>query len=472
MLKDKILVLDRQEAVRSLLAGSLASEDREVICTAPADDPMPEIVEQNPELLILDPVGLPRELPELLSDLKSALPTLSFIILSSINDVNYAVDAMRLGAFDFLPKPIPLPRLLASVELALQDKGLDRELSEKRRLFKISGDQDYYKSTSESMSKVYDDSLMVAMSKDTTTLITGESGTGKEIIGQLIHGLSPRHKHPFMELNCAAIPAELLESEIFGHEAGAFTDAKESKPGLFEMANKGSILLDEIGEMSMNLQVKLLRFLERKTFRRVGGTRDIEVDVRIISATNRDLKQMVKEKRFREDLFYRLNVVPIKIPALRDRREDILPLIGHFFKDFNPRFNKNFTRIGERARRQLMDYPWPGNIRELRNVVERVVLMEDGPELTFEQLQPLLSGSWEEVPETFARRLMRQLEEPIPDDGVDLVNVVQEVERSFIEKAFIQSGQNQSKAAEMLKLGRDKMRYRMKQLAIEKESQI
>jgi transcriptional regulator with PAS, ATPase and Fis domain len=309
--------------------------------------------------------------------------------------------------------------------------------------------------------------MLVAMSKDTTALITGESGTGKEVVAQLIHRLSPRHQHPFLEVNCAAIPAELLESELFGHEAGAFTDAKEAKRGLFEVADQGTLFLDEIGEMSQNLQAKLLRFLERQTFRHVGGTRDLTVDLRILSATNRDLREMVAARQFREDLFYRLNVVPLRIPPLRDRREDILPLIGHFLGEFNARFNKNFSRIDDAARRILMDYPWPGNIRELRNIVERVVLMEQGPELSAGQLRPLLSGSWEQIPETFPRRLARWLEEPIPEEGFDLEGVLKAVERSFIAKAYRQAGENQSRAAEMLGLGRDKLRYRMKQLDAE-----
>jgi two-component system, NtrC family, response regulator AtoC len=471
-LSDLILVLDDQEGVRQLLAQSLDGEDREIRCEAVPDDLRSYLSSVNPSLLIIDPAGLTESPGELLSGIREMGLDLPVILLSSVADVGLAVEAMRAGAHDFLGKPIPLPRLLDSVSEALFGSEAEQKLLERRRLFRIGDGQSFYKSTSEAMTQVYDDALMVAMSGDTTTLITGESGTGKEVIAQLIHELSPRHESAFLELNCAAIPAELLESELFGHEAGAFTDAKESKAGLFEVANQGTIFLDEIGEMSMNLQVKLLRFLERKTFRRVGGTKDIEVDVRIISATNRSLREMVAERSFREDLFYRLNVVPINLPPLRERREDILPLIAHFFGEFNSRFNKNFSRIDDEARRMLMDYPWPGNIRELRNVVERVLLMEQGPELASDQLRSHLSGDWEQVAETFARRLARMIEEPIPEEGVDLVELLRAVERKFIDKAYHQSAENQSKAAEMLKLGRDKLRYRMKQIGATIEDDV
>jgi len=459
-----ILVLDDQEAVRRLLAESLGGDERSVRCEALPADPLSRVRELDPALLILDPGPLASDLGALLGALRAERARLPVIVLSSRAEVSDAVAAMRGGAHDFLAKPLPLAALRQSVASALADFGEERELLEQRRRFRLGDALDFYKSTSAAMGKVYDAALLVAMSKDTTALITGESGTGKEVVAQLIHRLSPRHAAPFMELNCAAIPAELLESELFGHEAGAFTDAKEAKAGLFELADRGTIFLDEIGEMSQSLQVKLLRFLERKSFRRVGGTRDLSVDVRIISATNRDLREMVAARQFREDLFYRLNVVPVRIPPLRDRREDILPLVGHFLAEFNPIFNKNFARIDDEARRILMDYPWPGNIRELRNIVQRFVLMEQGPQITAAQLRPLLTGSWEQVPETFPRRLARLIEEPIPAEGIDLDGLLKAVEKNLITKAYRQAGENQSRAAEMLGLGRDKLRYRMKQL--------
>ena len=469
---ERILVLDNQETVRQLLERQLAGETRIVSSEAlPADLPG-RIAAVGPSLLILDPAGADGDAAQILAGIRKEWPALPVIILSSQPEIRQAVAAMRAGAFDYLPKPVPLRELLASVERSLELYGGEHEVLEQRRLFKMGSEQGFYKSRGDAMARVYNTALMVAMSENTSTLIQGESGTGKEIIAQLIHKLSPRRLAPYMELNCAAIPSELLESELFGHEAGAFTDAKETKAGLFEVADKGSFLLDEIGEMSLNLQVKLLRFLERRMFRRVGGTKDISVDLRIISSTNRDLREMVKEGSFREDLYYRLNVVPVKIPPLRERRDDIIPLICYFLDDYNSRFNKNFVRIDEAARRALMDYPWPGNIRELKNVVERVVLMESGPVMTVEQLRPLLGGSWDEVRETFPKRLQRVLEEPIPEEGLPLEDLIGDLERKLIEKAYTQFDGNQSRAAEMLGLGRDKLRYRMKQIEAEVKADV
>jgi two-component system response regulator AtoC len=461
-----ILVIDDQEAVRRLLAESLASESRELRCEGLPTDLRARVRELAPALLILDPGVQAEQLGDLLDALRRDHPRLPIILLSSRPDVGAAVAAIRHGAADYLPKPLPLTALRDAVTRALAELGEGDGLLEQHRT-RIRDGTEFYRSPNDAMKQVYDAAMLVAMSRDTTALITGESGTGKELVAQFIHKYSARFEQPFMEVNCAAIPAELLESELFGHEAGAFTDAKEAKKGLFEVADQGTLFLDEIGEMSQKLQAKLLRFLEQKTFRRVGGTRDLSVDLRIISATNRELREMVTARQFREDLYYRLNVVSIRIPPLRDRREDILPLIEYFLLEFNPRFNKNFSRIEDAARRMLMDYPWPGNIRELRNIVERVVLMEQGPALSAAQLRPLLSGSWDQIPETFPRRLARWLEEPIPAEGIDLDGVLKGVEQSFITKAYRQAGENQSRAAEMLGLGRDKLRYRMKQLETE-----
>jgi len=465
--QELILVIDDQEAVRRLLAENLAAEGRELRCEGMPADLRAHVREQAPALLILDPGPQVEQLGSLLDALRGDQPKLPIILLSSSPDLTTAVTAMRHGARDVLAKPLPLAALREAVGKALADRGVEPALPELRPRLELREGERFYLSTNAAMRKLYDAVHMVAMSKDTTALITGESGTGKELVATMIHRHSPRSEAPFLEVNCAAIPAELLESELFGHEAGAFTDAKERKQGLFEVADRGTLFLDEIGEMSHNLQAKLLRFLERRTFRHVGGTHDLTVDLRIISATNRDLSEMVAARQFRQDLFYRLNVVPLRIPPLRDCREDILPLIFHFMAEFNPRFNKNFDRIDDAARRILMEYAWPGNIRELRNVVERIVLMEQGPELSAAQLRPLLAGSWDQVPESFPRHLARLIEEPIPAEGIDLDGVLKAVERNFITKAYRQAGENQSRAAEMLGLGRDKLRYRMKQLDAE-----
>jgi DNA-binding NtrC family response regulator len=261
----------------------------------------------------------------------------------------------------------------------------------------------------------------------------------------------------------------LLENELFGHEIGAFTDAREAKIGLVEAAKEGTLFLDEIGEMSLALQVKLLRFLENKIFRRVGGTKDVQVDVRIVSATNQDLHEQVAHKRFRADLFYRLNVVPIRIVPLRDRREDILPLIQFFGKDYVGRFNRRSMDLNEEARRILMEYDWPGNVRELKNLVERMVLMDTGDRIGPESLRMALGQNLALSSETPGERIRRIMEEPLPESGVDLEEIVKSLEVDLIEKALNKSEGNQSRSAALLGLGRDKLRYRLKSYKIGKE---
>jgi transcriptional regulator with GAF, ATPase, and Fis domain len=319
------------------------------------------------------------------------------------------------------------------------------------------------------MKRVYEIVQQVAKSDTTTVLIEGESGVGKEMIARLIHRYSNRANKPFMDINCASLPETLLESELFGYERGAFTDAKGQKQGLLELANRGSLFLDEIGEMSLTIQVKLLRVLERMEFRRLGGTQDITVSVRVISATNRDLQKEVDEGRFRADLFYRLKVVPLYVPPLRERREDLLKFANYFINMFNAKFSKNFTEIADEARQLLLTYQWPGNIRELKNVIERVVLLENGPVLRREML-PFAATRVEEG--SIGRRLDTVLAAPIPEDGIDFESLVSDIERSLIVKASEESGWNQSRTARLLNVKRDKLRYRMKSFNIGDENEV
>jgi transcriptional regulator with GAF, ATPase, and Fis domain len=308
----------------------------------------------------------------------------------------------------------------------------------------------------------------VAKSDSTSVLIQGESGTGKELVANMIHELSARRAKPFLEINCAAIPREILESELFGHEKGAFTDARAQKQGLLELANGGTLFLDEVGEMSLTIQVKLLRVLERMSFRRVGGTKDIKVSVRIISATNQDLQRMVNEGAFREDLFYRLKVVPIFVPPLRERREDILLLAKHFMFQFSKTFYKNFQEIAPEAEQALLAYDWPGNIRELKNLMERTVLLENGPVLKAAYLTMASAGGRD--PNSLSARIERVIESPaIPPGGIPFEEIIAEIEQTLIKKASDFTRWNQSRTAEVLNLKRDKLRYRMKLYGIERE---
>jgi transcriptional regulator with PAS, ATPase and Fis domain len=310
----------------------------------------------------------------------------------------------------------------------------------------------------------------VARGDTTSVLIEGESGTGKEYFANLVHRMSARHAQPFVEINCAAIPSELLESELFGHEKGAFTDARAQKLGMMEMAHGGTLFLDEIGELAPMLQVKLLRVLERRTFRRVGGTKDIAVNLRVISATNQDLEKMVREGGFREDLYYRLKVVPLLVPPLRDRREDILPLARMFMERFSKQFKKPFRGIGESAEQVLNDYPWPGNIRELKNLMERTVLLEKAEVLEANHLK-LAARPRTSEDTTLGQRVDDALQGVMPATGIAFEALVEQLERGLILRASSATKWNQSRTAELLNLKRDKLRYRMKLYDIHPEGQ-
>ncbi len=468
-MQDVILVIDNQESIQRLLENSLGSKRRQVIASEYPEDLQTSLEMADPSLLILDITGREDELDTTLEQVFKADSRLPVILLSSLADLDLGMRAMKAGVCDFVSKPISMEKLAGSVEAILDYNRSETELLEQHRKFRTGSGLSFYKLQSQAMTEVYEQSAQVAMSRDTTVLITGESGTGKEIIARLIHDLSPRRDKPFLELNCASIPSELLENELFGHEVGAFTDAREAKIGLVEVAKGGTLFLDEIGEMSLALQVKLLRFHENKIFRRVGGTKDMQVDVRIVSATNQDLHEQVAHKRFRADLFYRLNVVPIRILPLRERREDILPLIQFFGKDYVGRFNRRSMDLNEEARRILMEYDWPGNVRELKNLVERMVLMDTGDQIGPESLRMALGQNLALSSETPGERIRRIMEEPLPESGVDLEEIVKSLEVDLIEKALNKSEGNQSRSAALLGLGRDKLRYRLKSYGIGKE---
>jgi transcriptional regulator with PAS, ATPase and Fis domain len=331
-------------------------------------------------------------------------------------------------------------------------------------------DDEFLHSSSPAMQETYAIAEQVARGDTTSVLIEGESGTGKEYFANLIHRMSARHAQPFVEINCAAIPSELLESELFGHEKGAFTDARAQKLGMMEMANGGTLFLDEIGELAPMLQVKLLRVLERRTFRRVGGTKDISVNLRVISATNQDLEKMVREGGFREDLYYRLKVVPLLVPPLRDRREDILPLGRLFMERFAKQFKKPFRGISDSAEQVLTDYPWPGNIRELKNLMERTVLLEKAEVLEAHHLK-LASRPRAAGDSTIGQRVDEAIQGVIPSAGIAFEALVETLERALILRASSVTKWNQSRTAELLNLKRDKLRYRMKLYDLHPEGQ-
>jgi DNA-binding NtrC family response regulator len=393
----------------------------------------------------------------------------SAILLTAFSSIGTAVEAMKLGAHDYLDKPVDYDELLATIAKALETTRLRREVRRHRdelvRQYGIANIVGRSKATEQVLMKI----RKIADSAASTVLIQGESGTGKDVVAKAIHYASLRSDKPFMNITCTALTESLLESEMFGHERGAFTDAKTLKKGLLEVANGGTVFLDEIGDMGPQLQSKVLRFLEEKAFKRVGGSVDIRVDVRVIAATNRDIEKMARAGSFREDLFYRLNVVPISLPPLRERKEDIPDLVDHFLETFNREFKKTTARVTDAAMACLKRHDWPGNVRELRNVIERVMILEDRDEvdvtdLPAEIVPQAIVDEDEEVaqdPSTAeapsAAALIR-----LPEAGISLRDVQFELVRQALER----TGGNQTKAAQLLRITRDALRYKMKSFGL------
>ena len=382
---------------------------------------------------------------ELLHEMKNAEPEVPVVMLTAHSSVEHAVEAMQGGAYHYAGKPFGLDTVLIIVERALETTRLRREVRALRASRAHVGAADAIIGHSREMLEAKQLITRIASSPASTVLVTGESGTGKDLVTRSIHEQSDRADHPFLNITCSALPATLLESELFGHERGAFTDAKSRKIGLLEHADRGTVFLDEIGEMEPPLQAKLLRFLEDKSFRRVGGTSDVRTDVRIVAATNTDLREAVRTGVFRQDLYYRLAVLTIHLPPLRDREGDAELLAAFFVDRFNREFGKQVRSIHPEALHRIRTYPWPGNIRELRNAVERAVLLTDAGELG---------------PDAFAMLAATAVDDPayrLPAGGVDL----RDLERSLIEQALARTQGNKTRAGALLGLNRDQVRYRV-----------
>jgi len=468
MSKANILVVEDQDSIRHFVVKALEDEGHVVRGVGSVREARVALEREMPDLAFLD-LKLPDGTGlELLREIKRVQPEVAVVLMTAFGELETAVEAMSAGAYWFMKKPFEQEELLALAGRAFESQKMWLEL--KRLRNQAFSDEDFLHSSSPSMQEAYAIAEQVARGDTTSVLIEGESGTGKEYFANLIHRMSARHSQAFIEINCAAIPSELLESELFGHEKGAFTDARAQKLGLMEMANGGTLFLDEIGELAPMLQVKLLRVLERRTLRRVGGTKDIAVNLRVISATNQDLEKMVREGTFREDLYYRLKVVPLLVPPLRERREDILPLGRLFMERYAKQFKKPFRNISEAAERLLTDYPWPGNIRELKNLMERTVLLEQGDVLDAHHLKiaPRTRGADEA---TIGQRVDDALTGLIPSTGIAFEALVEELERALILRASYATKWNQSRTADMLNLKRDKLRYRMKLYDLHAERQ-
>ncbi len=381
----KILVIDDEKTFRVVAQAALAAEGFEARTAASGGEGLALARELHPEVVVLD-----RNLPD--ADGLAVLERLRaeghgdaplVVMATAYGEIENAVQAVKMGAFDYLTKPIQLPALVLTVKKALEARQLRRRAEGLSGTARRRVERGMCLGESQAMRRVVELAEKVAASPDTTVLIEGESGTGKELVAHLVHFRTPRRgEAPFVELNCAAIPETLLESELFGHERGAFTDAKRTKPGLLEQAEGGTVFLDEVGDMPLATQAKLLKVLETQVFRRLGGTRDLGADVRFVSATHRDLAAAVAQGGFRLDLFHRLDVFHVHIPPLRERREDVLPLARFFLADLAARAGKDITGLSAETERRLLSYPFPGNVRELRNVIERAVILASGRTLT------------------------------------------------------------------------------------------
>jgi two-component system, NtrC family, response regulator AtoC len=447
-----VLVVDDEQLIRWSLKDRLTHEGYRVLEAETAAEALAKN-EDGVDLVLLD-----YKLPDgdgltVLKRIKERDPDTLVILLTAVSSVETAVDAMKLGAYHYANKPFNLDEIALVVATALETTHLKREV----RALRASQAQPYGpdRIIGESAPMMTIKGLLnkVAKSPASTVLLTGESGTGKDLAAKVIHYNSDRSAKPFMNITCSALPEALLESELFGHERGAFTGADRQKRGLFETAEGGTVFLDEIGEMVPALQAKLLRVLEEKTFKRVGGTSDLRVDVRVIAATNRNLQEQVKEGKFREDLFYRLNVLPIALPSLRERADDIPRLVKFYVDAYNTEFKKRVKGVDPAAMDEMRRYPWPGNIRELRNAVERAMLLAEGNTLTSEDLS--LGGGAARLDERVA----------LPAGGIDL----EQLERSLVVQALERTNWNQTKAASLLGINRDQIRYRIEKFALDKK---
>jgi two-component system, NtrC family, response regulator AtoC len=457
-MKGKILIIDDDNLVGISLKKALSKLNYEVDLCLDGLEAVEKIGSFSPDVILLDIYLTTCNGLDLLNDFQKKFFSIPVIMITGYSDVKIAVSAIKSGAYDFLLKPIDLDQLQFVIGKALDNVNLRAEVDKLYSIIKEDELSKEFFGKSSKIQKLLSSVEKLAKSRDTTILIQGESGSGKEMFAKYVHQHSPRRDAAFIQINCSTIPKELAESELFGHEKGAFTGAQQkTKLGKFELANGGTILLDEIGELSLDMQVKLLRVLQEKKFYRLGGEKEISVDVRVIAATNRNLEEEIAQGRFREDLFYRLNVANIMVLPLRDRKEDVPFLSYSFLKEFSQKFNKQIKGISQEASELLQNYYWKGNIRELRNVMERATLLLEDDELQERHIIPLLDSK--NTPKVDDDKFILQ----IPSKGVQIDQVLKQL---IVKTLHITEG-NQVRAAKILGLSRSKLRYRMEQLGIE-----
>jgi len=471
MASARILVADDEPNLRRVLSAILTRQGYEVV---QAQDGVEAVSKADDDIaVVITDLRMPEmDGMQVLRHVSEKHPTIPVIMITAFGSVDNAVQAVKSGAFDYIEKPFEQDQIRQIVAKAVGQNEANRRAPQAARLDGDSSIPGRYGLVGDSpqMRSVYDIIEKVA-DTPSTVLISGESGTGKELIAKALHENSSRRDKPFIKINCAAIPKDLMESELFGYEKGAFTGATSSKPGRFELADGGTLFLDEIGEIPVEMQVKLLRAIQESEFERVGGIKTIKVDVRLITATNRDLEAEVKAGNFRDDLFYRLNVVPLNLPPLRDRGDDVPLLVEHIVKKFNQRLGKTVERVSDRAMAQLRAHGWPGNIRELENVLERTILFGSDREIDADDLPGEISGANAHASEDSAASDAPAAGEGLEVDGeTSLKDIVRaetsRVERELIAKALDETGGNVTQAAKLLKISRKSLQMKMKEFGL------
>lgn len=457
MKKAKILIAEDHELSRENLSEVLRRHGYEVTAVEDGRQARDAFIEEKYDLVITD-LKMPHlDGLQLLEFIQGINPENIVIIITGHGTINTAVEAMKLGAFDYVTKPLKDDLVTLTIERALSYVKLKEENIALKRNLKKKYDFDNMIGYSDGMKKIFDTIEKVA-SSDSTVMIYGESGTGKELVAKAIHFNSERINSPLIAVNCGAIPEELLESELFGHEKGAFTGAIRSRVGRFELANEGTIFLDEIGDMSPALQVKVLRVLQEKQFERIGGVKTLQVDVRIIAATNQDLEKAIAEKRFREDLFYRINVIPIHLPPLRERKVDIPMLANHFLRKFDKLKRKTVEKIAPEAMECLLRYPWPGNVRELENLIEMIVVLKEEGNIEVADLPDKIIM----LPSAGGR--ISGIE--ITDQGINYNELIDKLEKDLLSRALEKAGGAKNRAAKLLNLNRTTFVEKLKRFKI------
>jgi len=449
-----ILVVDDEQSIRESLDGILQDEGFRTLCSETGEDALSLLAEETPDLILLD-IWLPGiDGLETLRRIRENSPEQLVIMMSGHGTIETAVKATKLGAYDFIEKPLSLDKVLISIENALKVG----RLVEENRSLKAKMAKEYEMVGISDAIQSLKDQIAIAAPTSGWVLITGENGTGKELVARAIHHYSKRSDKPFVEVNCAAIPEELIESELFGHEKGAFTGATTQRRGKFDQANEGTLFLDEIGDMSLKTQAKILRILQERKFERVGGNRTIEVDVRVIAATNKDLEEEIQDGHFRQDLYYRLNVLPFHVPPLRERREDIPLLAKHFIAFFCSKESREIKTIDPDALEAMTAYNWPGNVRELKNIVERLVIMTPHRAIT---LADLPSGIQRSTSADLGLKVY------MPGEGVSLKQAREEFEKEFILQKLQENEGNISRTAEAIDMERSNLHRKIKSYGIE-----